>query len=189
MWFDATNIKAPGGIYFLQSWGDSSAKVWAKGRYDMRNWYLINFHERWHDRVKRKILGLGVEIYTPLRQIKRVRSDKINSVRVRNEPLFPGYYFVRLDPDVIHTAKVNAISGVNGFIRFNSQLYCVPDSIISGLRQLGDIEEFVRAEPKEKITEHCTLNEILKINNEIDDPLVRISMVLQLLEKDSIAHN
>ena len=59
----------------------------------------------------------------------KARADKKNCKRVREEPLFEGYLFVRFDPELVHTTKITQRPGVNYFVRFGGEPWLLPDAL------------------------------------------------------------
>lgn len=100
----------------------------------MSRWYLIthNFHA--FQMVTTKIKMLGVEIYSPTKMEVKKRRD-CNAVRVTETQLFPGYLFVRLDPEVVHPSAISDIPGVKEFVRFGGDICTVSNSMIEALKQ------------------------------------------------------
>lgn len=100
----------------------------------MFRWHLIthNFHAYQH--VTSKISLLGVEFYSPSMMKVKKRRD-CNAVRVIESPLFPGYLFVRLDPDQVHPSVISDIPGVKEFVRFGGDICTVSNSLIEALKQ------------------------------------------------------
>ncbi|MEB8059295.1 transcriptional regulator [Pseudomonas fulva] len=77
---------------------------------------------------------LEVEVYSPTKMTLKKRRD-CNAVRSSETPLFPGYLFVRLDPDVVHPSVISEIPGVKEFVRFGGPICTVSNSLIEGLKQ------------------------------------------------------
>jgi len=100
----------------------------------MFRWYLITHKLHDFQRVTNKIRLLGVEIYSPKKMEVTKRKD-CSSVRHTETQLFPGYLFVRLDPELVHTSAISDIPGVGGFVRFGGEISTVPNSVIEALKQ------------------------------------------------------
>lgn len=99
----------------------------------MRNWYLLTHNALLFRSVACKVSKLGVEVYAAsLTQIRR-RKD-CNSSRTLVKQLFPGYLFVRFDPEDIHTTTISRVSGVQGFVRRGTEICCISDEVIEALQ-------------------------------------------------------
>lgn len=100
----------------------------------MYRWHLIthNFHA--YQYVTGRIQQLGVEVYSPTKMEVKKRRD-CNAVRVTESPLFPGYLFVRLDPDQVHPSVISEIPGVKEFVRFGGPICTISNSLIEALKQ------------------------------------------------------
>ncbi|MEA9996507.1 transcription termination/antitermination NusG family protein [Pseudomonas sp. AA4] len=100
----------------------------------MFRWHLIthNFHA--FQMVTEKIKLLGVEVFAPTKIEVKKRRD-CNAVRYMETQLFPGYLFVRLDPEQVHPSKISDIPGVKEFVRFGGEICSVSNSLIEALRE------------------------------------------------------
>ncbi|MGM7284700.1 transcription termination/antitermination NusG family protein [Pseudomonas guariconensis] len=100
----------------------------------MYRWHLIthNFHAFQY--VTSRMKQLGVEFYSPTKMEVKKRRD-CNAVRINESPLFPGYLFVRLDPDQVHPSVISEIPGVKEFVRFGGPICTVSNSLIEALKQ------------------------------------------------------
>lgn len=99
----------------------------------MRSWYLFRYKVNSHDRLIDELSRLDVEPYAPTYIELRPRLDR-PSFRKKELLLFPGYLFLRFDPEVVHTSVISDIPGGAGFVTFGSGPCTVPDSLIVGLR-------------------------------------------------------
>lgn len=99
----------------------------------MYQWHLIthNFHA--YQLVTSRIKQLGVEIYAPTKIEVKKRRD-CNAVRYTETQLFPGYLFVRLDPEQVHPSVISDISGVKEFVRFGGAISTVSNGLIEALK-------------------------------------------------------
>lgn len=100
----------------------------------MFRWYLITHNLHAFQLVTSKIKLLGVEIFSPTKLEVKKRRD-CNAVRITETQLFPGYLFVRLDPDIVHTSAISDIPGVKEFVRFGGNISTVSNSLIEALKQ------------------------------------------------------
>lgn len=100
----------------------------------MFRWYLITYNLHALQLVTSKMTVLGVEFFSPTKMEVKKRRD-CNAVRVTETPLFPGYLFVRLNPDVVHTSAISDIPGVKEFVRFGAEFSTVSNGLIEALKQ------------------------------------------------------
>lgn len=103
----------------------------------MRNWYLMTHNRNaleWVTSKVEAVMGLDVELYAPTRTELRRRVDR-PSQRKTTRQLFPGYLFLRFDPEVVHTTTITDIAGVQGFVRFGGAPYVISDSVIETLKE------------------------------------------------------
>lgn len=100
----------------------------------MFQWHLIthNFHA--FQLVTTKIKLLGVEIYAPTKVEVKKRRD-CNALRYKETQLFPGYLFVKLNPEVVHPSAISDIPGVKEFVRFGGEISTVSNGLIEALKQ------------------------------------------------------
>lgn len=69
--------------------------------------------------------------YRPVRAVERSRDGR---TRVAEEPLFPGYLFIRLDRVTDNWCAINSTRGVHQIVRFDEYPVPVPDRLIDGIR-------------------------------------------------------
>lgn len=100
----------------------------------MFRWYVITHNLHAFQLVMQRCKVLGVEVYSPTKIELKKRRD-CNAVRVTETQLFPGYLFVKLDPEIVHTTTVSDIPGVKGFVQFGNQISTVSVSVIEALKQ------------------------------------------------------
>ncbi|WP_426102999.1 transcription termination/antitermination NusG family protein [Pseudomonas sp. PSPC3-3] len=106
-----------------------------KGRVlGMQSWYLITHNLHGFQIVTTRLEALGVEIYSPTMTEISKRQD-CKAVRVKQKQLFPGYLFLRFDPEDIHTTTISDVPGVKGFVRFGPTICTAPDTLIEALKQ------------------------------------------------------
>ncbi|MCB9799898.1 MAG: UpxY family transcription antiterminator [Candidatus Omnitrophica bacterium] len=67
-----------------------------------KNWYALYTKSRHEKLTYRELSKKGIESFLPIRQLKRQWSDRSKTIE---EPLFPGYLFVRIPP----TEKKNVL--------------------------------------------------------------------------------
>ncbi|MGE6473250.1 transcription termination/antitermination NusG family protein [Serratia proteamaculans] len=100
----------------------------------MFTWHLITHKLHDFQTVTEKIKRLGVEVYSPTKMEVKKRRD-CNGVRITETQLFPGYLFVRIDPEQVHFSTISDIPGVKEFVRFGSNICTVSTSLIEALKK------------------------------------------------------
>ncbi|HDQ4465200.1 TPA: transcriptional regulator [Pseudomonas aeruginosa] len=103
----------------------------------MKNWYLLSCKSNAHQWVISKLERLqDVDVYSPCLVEKQRRSDRLSGFRTREKVLFPGYLFLRFDPEDVHTTHITRVPGAIQFVRFSDEPYVVPEAVIQGLREV-----------------------------------------------------
>ena len=96
----------------------------------MEAWYAIHAKARQEHLAVEHLRRQGYGPYLPLIRLHRRRRGAWQQV---TEPLFPGYLFVRLDPQRDNTAPIRSTRGVIGLVRFGGTLRPVPDGLVEHL--------------------------------------------------------
>ena len=100
----------------------------------MMKWYLITHNLHALQVVTARMAIMEVEYFAPTKTKVTRRSD-CEGVRTTQTILFPGYLFVRLDPEVVHPSTVADIPGVKEFVRFGGEICTISGSLIEAWRQ------------------------------------------------------
>lgn len=96
----------------------------------MEAWYTIHAKARQEHLAFEHLVRQGYSAYLPLIRLHRRRRGAWQQV---TEPLFPGYLFVRLDPERNNTAPIRSTRGVVGLVRFGGTLRPVPEGLVEHL--------------------------------------------------------
>ena len=99
----------------------------------MRNWCLLQCQVQNFQRITTRIHMLNIESFVPT-EVKISRRRDCNGCRTTEKPLFPGYIFLRFDPEEIHTTTFTEIPGARHFVSFGGQPETVSDTIIAALK-------------------------------------------------------
>ncbi|MNM38129.1 Transcription antitermination protein RfaH [compost metagenome] len=120
----------------------------------MHNWYLLMHGQIDFQNLESQISGLGVEVFTPIYTELRRRLDR-PSMRRKIKQLFPGYIFLRFDPEIVHTTTITKMPGALRFIGFcdNDTPCIVDDQLIEGLKKAV----LLRSDPGLHSIECCNL--------------------------------
>lgn len=101
-----------------------------------RNWYAIYVRSKHEFVAYHELLKRGVESYLPQICISRQWKDRR---KVVSFPLFPGYLFVRIDPNPIEVSKVLKVRGVVSVICSKKGYPAsIPEDEINSLKLLVD---------------------------------------------------
>jgi len=118
-------------------------------------WYLLQCKARQQGRAELHLQNQGFEFFAPVHTVKRLARGRVQTL---NEPLFPGYVFVRLDAHSNWRA-LHATRGVSRLVSFSGSPCPVADMLIAALKQREqvDIQPVALFQPGEKvvITEGC----------------------------------
>lgn len=107
-------------------------------------WYVIRTQSNKETQALVHLNNQGYEAYLPRYKKQRRHARKTEMVL---RPLFPGYLFVRLDPERQMWRAINSTVGVLGLVQFGTDLACVPDGIVEGIVEREDAEGVVRMAP------------------------------------------
>ncbi|MDZ7642108.1 MAG: transcriptional activator RfaH [Desulfurivibrio sp.] len=117
-------------------------------------WYAIRTKPHQEEMARRHYLNQHCTVYLPLMRVVRSHARQR---RVVFRPVFPGYLFLRLNPDTCDWAAIHSTRGSIGPLRFGEHYVPVPDWIIDGLRAREDEEGKIApgAFQKEKLAPGC----------------------------------
>ena len=94
-----------------------------------KEWFAIYVRSRTEKKVFKSLQDEGIESFLPLITRLKQWSDRKKKVE---EPLFRSYLFVHINRK--ECAKVQKISGVVKFIKFENQAVTVPDNQILAIK-------------------------------------------------------
>lgn len=102
----------------------------------MKSWFLTMhcLKGKHLETVVRKLGNMGVESYLPTSVSLKKRQD-CASFRIVEKQMFPGYMFLRFDPEQVHTTTISDFRGMKGFVRFGTTLAKPSDMLIEALKQ------------------------------------------------------
>lgn len=153
------------------------------------SWYLVCYRAGSRDNVyKAQAFAERRSLSTFCPMVRRLIQRKdCSGSRLIIEPLFQGYMFIELNPEIIHPSTLEQqCSGISHFVRYGNELRPVPDSLLETLMTLP----LCHIETRKKISNPHTLSrsvqmkidEIVSCDNKSD----RTAMFLALAE--SIKH-
>ena len=91
------------------------------------SWFVVQTQPRAETKAKRHLINQGFTAYLPLYR-RRVRHARRNEIALR--PLFPGYLFVQLDPELHRWRAINGTVGVRRILTDGDSPRCVPDRFV-----------------------------------------------------------
>ncbi len=94
-------------------------------------WYLLQIKTQQHSRAQENLQNQGFEYYLPMHTVKKIYRRQYIS---RDEPLFPGYVFVKLH-DSSNWRGLQATKGVTRIVSFNGKPQPVAEELIHGLKE------------------------------------------------------
>jgi len=118
-----------------------------------RRWLVLRIKPRAEKRVYGRLKEKGIEVFLPLHKQLRCWSDRRKWV---DEPLFPGYIFVYVNPSEEDRALYTP--GVTRYVRFGNVLAVVREEEIASIRHL--VEAGV---PLKVIEEHIEPGDCVEI--------------------------
>jgi transcriptional antiterminator RfaH len=91
------------------------------------SWFVVQTQPRAEAKARRHLINQGFTAYLPVYR-RRVRHARRNEIAMR--PLFPGYLFVRLDPEQQRWRSINGTVGVRQILTDGNAPRYVADQII-----------------------------------------------------------
>lgn len=113
-------------------------------RQEELHWYALQTRSRHEKRIQGNLQEKGIQAYLPLSEKHHQWSDRRKLV---DEPLFPGYVFVKIAPDAQSRVPVLRTTGVIGFLGVRGVGIPIPESEISAIRTLLQENVEVRSHP------------------------------------------
>jgi transcriptional antiterminator RfaH len=98
----------------------------------MEHWYVAQTQYAQEKRAQQHLGNQDVTCFLPLYTAQVLNSGKIKAVAP--QALFPGYLFIRFDPEIIHTTTIKSTRGVSSLISFGGMPSVVPDEVIERLK-------------------------------------------------------
>lgn len=98
----------------------------------MENWYVAQTQYAQEKRAQQHLGNQGVSCFLPLYTAQVLNSEHIKAVTP--QALFPGYIFVRFNPEVIHTTTIKSTRGISSLISFGGMPSVIPDEVIERLK-------------------------------------------------------
>ncbi|RKT89522.1 transcriptional antiterminator RfaH [Rahnella aquatilis] len=103
----------------------------------MEHWYVAQTQYAQEKRAQQHLDNQGVTCFLPLYTAQVITPMLLGSPQIKTvspQALFPGYIFVRFDPEVIHTTTIKSTRGVSSLISFGGMPSVVPDEVVERLK-------------------------------------------------------
>lgn len=148
--------------FAFRSWGDEvmNTNVDSGAR-----WFALEFCSARYKNVFSYLNTLDASWYCPMKVILRQRAGRNNSYKVTKVPLFPGYLFVYVDFDSLHSSTITRHQHIRRFLSFGKEPVPVDDETIELIKERDSrySEDSVDA-VSEEVSAH-TLTAILEVEN------------------------
>lgn len=101
----------------------------------MKRWYAVNAQPQQEVHADRNLRRQGFYTWLPLYRRMRKHARRVDNVFA---PLFPGYLFVRFDPEVERWRSINSTFGVIRLLSNGDVPLAVPDDLVETIMQRRD---------------------------------------------------
>lgn len=148
-------------------------------------WYVVQSKHRQETRAFENLRRQGFCCYLPILRVEKLRRGSKLEVE---EPLFPGYLFIRLDQVHDSWHPIRSTRGVRQIVRVNECPLAAKDEVIEGIRQrlAGDSPRVPYLKPGDRvrITEGCFSDvEAIFVANDGDD---RVMLLMNILHREQV---
>ena len=103
-------------------------------------WYLLRTKFKQENRASRELSQQGINCFLPILRKEKLLQRKIVIIE---EPLFPQYIFILVDPKRINWTSIKSTRGVSNIVVFGSEPTAIDDDVILEIRKL----ELLKPEP------------------------------------------
>lgn len=115
----------------LPSTANSMSRLERATEVQLERWVAVNAQPHREHIALQNLARQEFEAYCPMIQ-RRVRHARRTREVLR--PLFPGYLFVRIDPDLQRWRPILSTHGVRTLVRFGDRLSFVEDGLVESLK-------------------------------------------------------
>lgn len=95
-------------------------------------WYLVQSKPGQGFRATEQLQNQGYQCFHPVMTVEKLRRQQRVQVE---EPLFPGYLFIRLDTTSDNWSPIRSTRGVSRIVAFNGQPLPVADTLVEDIHQ------------------------------------------------------
>jgi transcriptional antiterminator RfaH len=140
-----------------------------------RFWAVVNTHPHREHVACENLTRQEFEIYCPLvRKLRRHARQTTSVLR----PLFPGYVFLRVDPDRTRWRPILSTIGVRTVVRFGDRLGSLADEFIDAIRAREENGVIVRPEVL-RPTMPYTIGQQVRLNGGAFDGVIATILALE----------
>ena len=97
-------------------------------------WYLVRCQQKGWKKTLKSLNDVGVDACCPVLHERKLRKDRANSYRTSEAQAFPGYMFVKFDPEVTHTSTIKRVPGIMDFVHFGLHVHTIKDETVEALK-------------------------------------------------------
>jgi len=101
----------------------------------MKYWYVIYTLYNQEFRAEFNLKRQGYLVYLPKYLGLRKHARKVDKIL---KPLFPGYFFIKLDLSVENISRINSTFGVNKLVTLGTEPNILPNFIVDNLKAQED---------------------------------------------------
>ncbi len=101
----------------------------------MRNWYVVNTHPHQEARAEVNLRQQGYEAWLPKLLRTRQHARRVDTI---SAPLFPGYFFITLDPHAQAWRAVNSTLGVRQLLCQGERPRPIERGFVEALKETTD---------------------------------------------------
>lgn len=142
-------------------------------------WYVLQFSATRYSSVCALLERREISYFCPMITEKYRRPDKVAVYRERQTPAFPGYLFVNIDFEVVHSTVLTSLPNVHRFISFGTEPLVVPVGVIESLIE----RNWSSNVPQKKSIPHRFAEILL-----MEDPLKRSISFINYVTECSLTH-
>ena len=111
----------------------------------MKRWYVAHTKTHGEEQARLNLEKQGFQTYLPRYRRERRHSRRREVVKA---PLFPGYVFVRLDPEAGPWRSINGTFGVKYLICHGERPAAVPEGVVEEIAGRENAEGLIDLEPR-----------------------------------------
>ena len=144
-------------------------------------WYVARTEPRAEFLAAQELSRDGYEIFSPCIKAPRPRPG------LTNVPLFPGYLFLRCDPESEGWPVFRGAHRITGWVKFGGEIPCLPDDVMAEMmdrweminRQGGMLRRFL---PGEKVlVDSGSFQGLAEVVEEAKSPQARAKVLLHFM--------
>ena len=140
-----------------------------------RFWAVVNTHPHREHVACENLVRQEFEVYCPLvRKLRRHARQTTSVLR----PLFPGYVFLRVEPNRTRWRPILSTIGVRTVVRFGDRLGSLDDTFIDGIRAREEDGVIIRP-PVVRPTRPYTIGQKVRLNGGPFDGVVATILSLE----------